>query len=227
MSQNVAAEGIDESVLNELQNIWEMKLLESRVLEPPLEFSKDTLSKSYVFHYNGPRNIVVSPSTISSSHNEHEIDEGHEEVEEEEEEEGAAVDGSMDHRTVKKSKQILSIREHIENEKRKMARSGNDKWDCNQVDGPSAVDEEDYDDKGENEEEKLAKRQKLEIFNLSEEEDDEHDQEQTEQVGDFVLCQYEKVTRTKNKWRCVLKDVIMHLRGKDYVFNRAHGEFEW
>lgn len=43
----------------------------------------------------------------------------------------------------------------------------------------------------------------------------------------MILCQYEKVTRIKNKWKCVLKDGIVNINGKDYIFNRATGDFEW
>lgn len=42
-----------------------------------------------------------------------------------------------------------------------------------------------------------------------------------------VLCQYEKVNRTRNKWRCVFKSGIIHVNGADYVFSKANGEFEW
>lgn len=42
-----------------------------------------------------------------------------------------------------------------------------------------------------------------------------------------VLAQFEKVSRAKNKWKCTLKSGIMHLKGVDYLFNRATGEFDW
>lgn len=42
-----------------------------------------------------------------------------------------------------------------------------------------------------------------------------------------VLCLYDKVQRTKNKWKCVLKDGIVSINNKDYAFNKANGEFEW
>jgi len=57
--------------------------------------------------------------------------------------------------------------------------------------------------------------------------DDKDNEEEDETVEHLVLCQFDKVTRTKNKWKCTLKDGIMHLRGKDYVFHKATGEFEW
>jgi len=43
----------------------------------------------------------------------------------------------------------------------------------------------------------------------------------------IVLCMYEKVHRTKNKWKCQLKDGVISIGGKDWVFSRANGEFEW
>ena len=59
---------------------------------------------------------------------------------------------------------------------------------------------------------------------------DDEDEEETEELNDqkcLVLCQYDKVTRIKTKWRASLKDGIMHLNGTDYAFHRANGEFEW
>eukprot|EP00897_Mesotaenium_endlicherianum_P006529 jgi/Mesen1/5904/ME000030S05167 len=46
-------------------------------------------------------------------------------------------------------------------------------------------------------------------------------------TSNLVLSQYDKVTRTKNKWKCTLKDGIMHLGGRDFVFVKATGEFEF
>lgn len=42
-----------------------------------------------------------------------------------------------------------------------------------------------------------------------------------------VLCLYDKVQRTKNKWKCVLKDGVVSVNGRDFAFNKANGEFEW
>jgi transcription initiation factor TFIIA large subunit len=54
--------------------------------------------------------------------------------------------------------------------------------------------------------------------NIGEDEDDE---------GDAILCTYDKVQRVKNKWKCTLKDGVMIVDGKDWVFHKATGEFEW
>jgi len=55
--------------------------------------------------------------------------------------------------------------------------------------------------------------------------DDEDDTEP--ETENFILCQYEKVTRIKNKRKTNLKDGIMHLNGKDSLFHKATGEFDW
>jgi transcription initiation factor TFIIA large subunit len=62
-------------------------------------------------------------------------------------------------------------------------------------------------------------------------EDDNADDDENEEAGtmdeNVVLCQYEKVARTRNKWRCVFKSGLIHVNGVDYSFSRANGEFEW
>jgi len=56
--------------------------------------------------------------------------------------------------------------------------------------------------------------------------DDEDDEEEPD-TEHIILCQYEKVTRVKNKRKANLKDGIMHINGRDYVFSKANGEFDW
>ncbi|MCJ1391860.1 transcription factor IIA subunit alpha [Xylographa bjoerkii] len=45
--------------------------------------------------------------------------------------------------------------------------------------------------------------------------------------GEVMLCTYDKVQRVKNKWKCTLKDGVLTTGGKEYVFHKATGEFEW
>ncbi|ORX67927.1 TFIIA-domain-containing protein [Linderina pennispora] len=62
------------------------------------------------------------------------------------------------------------------------------------------------------------------LDDTDEEDEVEGGGEETEHI---VLCQYDKVTRSKNKWKCVLKDGIMLINGRDYLFLKATGDFEW
>ena len=51
--------------------------------------------------------------------------------------------------------------------------------------------------------------------------------EDDDDFGDQILCTYDKVQRVKNKWKCTLKDGVMSVAGKEWVFHKATGEFEW
>ncbi|TVY68889.1 Transcription initiation factor IIA large subunit [Lachnellula suecica] len=58
---------------------------------------------------------------------------------------------------------------------------------------------------------------------------DEEDED--EGMGHIMLCMYDKVQRVKNKCRrrrkCVMKDGVLTVNGKEYVFHKAQGEYEW
>lgn len=56
---------------------------------------------------------------------------------------------------------------------------------------------------------------------------EEEDQEGVNGETDIVFCTYDKVARVKNKWKCVLKDGMIHINGKDYLFAKCNCEFEW
>ncbi|XP_044292129.1 transcription initiation factor IIA subunit 1 isoform X2 [Varanus komodoensis] len=89
--------------------------------------------------------------------------------------------------------------------------------------------EEDYDDDDEEYKEKDGGEDgQVEEEPLNSEDDvsDEEGQElfDTENV---VVCQYDKIHRSKNKWKFHLKDGIMNLNGRDYVFSKAIGDAEW
>jgi transcription initiation factor TFIIA large subunit len=51
--------------------------------------------------------------------------------------------------------------------------------------------------------------------------------EEDEQCANVVIAQFDKVSRTKSKWRCHLKDGIMNINGRDYLFHTANGEMQF
>lgn len=55
----------------------------------------------------------------------------------------------------------------------------------------------------------------------------EEDPSEMFETDNVVVCQYDKITRTRNKWKFYLKDGIMNLGGKDYVFQKSNGDAEW
>jgi len=61
----------------------------------------------------------------------------------------------------------------------------------------------------------------------SDSEEEEETQEDGPGDGNIVFCTYDKVARVKAKWKCILKDGMIHVNGKDYLFAKCTGEFEW
>ncbi|GMI81758.1 hypothetical protein like AT1G07480 [Hibiscus trionum] len=67
-----------------------------------------------------------------------------------------------------------------------------------------------------------------EPLNEDDDDDDFDDVDQEElNTQHLVLAQFDKVTRTKSRWKCTLKDGIMHINNKDILFNKATGEFDF
>ncbi|XP_010331911.1 TFIIA-alpha and beta-like factor isoform X2 [Saimiri boliviensis] len=46
-------------------------------------------------------------------------------------------------------------------------------------------------------------------------------------TDNIIVCQYDKIHRSKNKWKFFLKDGVMCFGGRDYVFAKAIGDAEW
>lgn len=55
----------------------------------------------------------------------------------------------------------------------------------------------------------------------------EHDPNEIFDVDNVIICQYEKLTRIKTRWKFHLKDGVMNINGKDYLFIKATGEADW
>lgn len=92
-----------------------------------------------------------------------------------------------------------------------------DDGDDDDDDDDDVLNEDDDNDDGGPEEEPLGSGDDIS-------DEDPEDLFDTENV---VVCQYDKITRARNKWKFHLKDGIMNLNGKDYVFQRATGDAEW
>merc|ERR1711939_59536 len=57
--------------------------------------------------------------------------------------------------------------------------------------------------------------------------DDEAEGQEQEDGGDLVIALYDKVQRSKNKWKVSLKDGVISVNGREYLFSKCQGEFEW
>ena len=113
-----------------------------------------------------------------------------------------------------------------------------------QVDGPHEDssdeeenlddDDDDDDDADEDDDDDLDKEDEDNEDGGAEEEplgsDDDISDEDPADLFDtenVVVCQYDRITRARNKWKFHLKDGIMNLNGRDYVFQKANGDAEW
>ncbi|KAI9208017.1 transcription factor IIA, alpha/beta subunit-domain-containing protein [Polychytrium aggregatum] len=163
--ENYSSLGIRESVLQELQQTWELKVRQAKVADP--------LSSNE----GEPYEDVERLATLANA---------------------AAVVTSQN------STADADARLHQAWEKRnaKKDRYGDD-------------DDDDDDDEDGNDDD------------IGSDLDDDDDDEDDQNSGDIILCQYEKVSRIKNKWKCILKDGVINANGKDYLFNKANGDFEW
>ena len=47
-----------------------------------------------------------------------------------------------------------------------------------------------------------------------------------EEAKDFLLAQYEKVHRIRNKWKIIFIDAILQLNGNEYLFDKVVGELD-
>ncbi|KAF4520851.1 hypothetical protein B566_EDAN011166 [Ephemera danica] len=87
-------------------------------------------------------------------------------------------------------------------------------------------DDDDVDDDKEDSAGEDSGGQEEEPLNSGDDVSDEDVAEQFE-TDNVVVCQYDKVTRSRNKWKLYLKDGIMNLNGRDFVFQKANGDAEW
>ncbi|KAH8242849.1 hypothetical protein KR032_002588 [Drosophila birchii] len=90
------------------------------------------------------------------------------------------------------------------------------------------IDNDDDDDVDKDDDEDVEHEDAAEEEPLNSE-DDVTDEDSAEmfETDNVIVCQYDKITRSRNKWKFYLKDGIMNMRGKDYVFQKSNGDAEW
>lgn len=61
----------------------------------------------------------------------------------------------------------------------------------------------------------------------SEDEGDINSEEEGDEDIPLMVCLYEKVHRTKNKWRATMNHGVVCIDGREWVFEKGNGEYEW
>ena len=46
----------------------------------------------------------------------------------------------------------------------------------------------------------------------------------TERTLDYIVCTHEKVSHTKERWRALLCNGVLHIAGRDYVFRKLKAQ---
>ncbi|XP_072171024.1 transcription initiation factor IIA subunit 1-like [Diadema setosum] len=87
-------------------------------------------------------------------------------------------------------------------------------------------DKDDDDDNDDNDNEDAGGDDEEEPLNSADDVSDEDPSELFE-ADNVVVCQYDKINRSRNKWKFTLKHGIMNLKGKDYVFCKSTGDADW
>ncbi|CAD5335320.1 unnamed protein product [Arabidopsis thaliana] len=64
---------------------------------------------------------------------------------------------------------------------------------------------------------------------LNEDDDDEEDDidDDDMNIQHLVMCQFDKVKRSKNKWECKFNAGVMQINGKNVLFSQATGDFNF
>nr|XP_055026614.1 TFIIA-alpha and beta-like factor [Misgurnus anguillicaudatus] len=112
-----------------------------------------------------------------------------------------------------------------------------------QLDGVanSSSDTEDEDNDDDDDLGLVGENELLGLINANEDEEEEEEEDPLNSGDDvseqdipeifdtenIIVCQYDKIHRSKNRWKFYLKDGVMCYGGKDYVFSKAVGEAEW
>lgn len=106
-----------------------------------------------------------------------------------------------------------------------------------QLDGghdTSSSEEDNYDENDNDDDDDDDEKEDAEEGDGEEEEplnsgDDVSEEDPTElfDTENVVVCQFEKISRNKNKWKFSLKDGIMNLNGRDHLFQKGTGDADW
>ncbi|KAH8384203.1 hypothetical protein KR200_002292 [Drosophila serrata] len=101
--------------------------------------------------------------------------------------------------------------------------------DGNDIDynnGGGDDDEDEPVEEVENSEEELVDV-KEEPLNSGDDLTDDEEIDEKFETENLVACQYDVVSRSRNKWKFIFRDGMMKIHGKEFVFKRAEGDAVW
>jgi len=225
VKKDFSSMGVEESILQEFQRNWEIKVINSKVAN----FQKFSVNEDYYTQTNAYDQYNPTTATAPDLINQnnfpftqftesysvpptYNVQTKIEPMSNQINSQPSNIpqtDGTNDELTTEEIDRIIEKKILEANEGKEKGK------EIAQVDGEDEDDEDDLNyDNDDN------------INSDLDDDDDDNDDEENE-TEHLILCQYEKVTRIKNKWKCSLKDGIINVNGKDYLFQKATGDFEW
>ena len=130
------------------------------------------------------------------------------------------VNGTMDAQNIK----IKPVVQEVQPVEKEVKKETNEEEDKKEEENSADSEYEIFNQQKKNKEKDKEQEQK--------EEDDEelssltNESIEQEEAKDFLLAQYEKVHRVRNKWKIGFKDAVLHFNGKEYVFDKVVGELD-
>ncbi|KAH8307936.1 hypothetical protein KR059_003152 [Drosophila kikkawai] len=93
--------------------------------------------------------------------------------------------------------------------------------------GDDPDDPDDPDDEAENSEAEAEMEDEEEPLNSGDDLTDDEAIEEKFETENMVACQYDVVSRSRNKWKFIFRDGMMKIHGKEFVFKKAEGDAVW
>lgn len=241
-------EGYDEQLLQELKNMWVSKLNASRALQAPDDTTNESSSHRLPATTKDTTNIKTEMDSATRSalnalpHSFHSASSSgshsngkklH----------ASQLDGAADDMTEATATTSKSKSKAVKLSKPQKVHIT---LQLDGIDDDSDIDDDDEDDIGEvsihgDEDEDDADDDKAGNSEYEGKEDPDplnSDDDLTEpgtpdsnadlfDTDNVIVCQYDKITRIKNRWKFHLKDGIMNINARDYMFCKANGDAEW
>lgn len=64
------------------------------------------------------------------------------------------------------------------------------------------------------------------VININSDSSDDSDDSDNKYTNN-MMCLYDKVTKSKTRWKCNLKQGFINIGTRDYAFNTAVGDLDW
>ncbi|EPZ31808.1 Transcription factor IIA, beta-barrel domain-containing protein [Rozella allomycis CSF55] len=203
--------GIDETVLMDMRQLWLNKLTESRVLQASSSFGMTFVEQEQVTEHTKDPDYIPNTALLNEMMGGTSVA-------------SMSMSAMAPGLTQASLSKLLGLTKAAAQQSKKAA---NKSGQIPQRDGASELDEDD--DFGFDNDDGVPLDELAPINAGGDDLGSDLDSSDDEEPGteNFIMCQFERVQRTKNRWRCAFKEGILHLNQKEYMFNKMTGDFEW